>query len=249
MGCGRGYLTFSLHSYLCSKYLSSTRRKIVSVQTQGIDRRPKLIQEINGIAHDLGGEFNSLNFIEGTIENTQPDLFKGQRAYSKWRRCFDILIALHACDTATDDAIWFAISRKADIIVTAPCCQHELRSQIDHHSSSLRSQRHTEIVTDAMRALLLEIAGYDTQVFEFVGGEHTAKNVMITAVKRSKKGESSGNQLRDKRTRLVELATMYGIKRQRLAALMGESLNANGEKRLRMCQECLQCKSGSAFLV
>ncbi|KAL3780023.1 hypothetical protein HJC23_011819 [Cyclotella cryptica] len=88
MGCGRGYLTFSLHSYLCSKYLSSTRRKIVSVQTQGIDRRPKLIQEINGIAHDLGGEFNSLNFIEGTIENTQPDLFKGQRAYSKWRRCF-----------------------------------------------------------------------------------------------------------------------------------------------------------------
>ncbi|KAL7486013.1 hypothetical protein ACHAW6_011605 [Cyclotella cf. meneghiniana] len=240
MGCGRGYLTFSLHSYLCSKYLSSASPKIDSVQTQGIDRRPKLIQEINDIAHDLGGEFNSLNFIEGTIEGAQTNLFQNKELPQNGDSIvgsetvddstIDILIALHACDTATDDAIWFAIARKADIIVTAPCCQHELRSQIDHHAASFRShdisplnevlrhaiyrERHTEIITDAMRALLLEIAGYETQVFEFVGGEHTAKNVMITAVKRNNKGDSSGRQLEDKRTRLVELAKMYGIKRQ-----------------------------------
>jgi hypothetical protein len=81
-----------------------------------------------------------------------------------------------------------------------------------------------------MRALLLEIAGYDTQVFEFVGGEHTAKNVMITAVKRRNDFDINNDELLlDKRSRLHELATMFGIKRQRLATLMGEQINANDD--------------------
>jgi len=242
MGCGRGYLTFSLHSYLTTKYLSVENARISSVSTQGIDRRPKLIQEINGIARDLGGHFNSLAFIEGTIGSTEDNLLQKGTRPDPESPSLDILIALHACDTATDDAIWYGITRDADIIVTAPCCQHELRSQIDRHASMLSKQRncplneilrhaiyrerHTEIVTDTMRAQLLEIAGYDTQVFEFIGGEHTAKNVMITAVKRGDQSDKD-NHLEDKRRKFVELANMYGIKRQRLATLMGESINVN----------------------
>lgn len=241
MGCGRGYLTFSLHSYLSTKYLSVGDTRISSVSTKGIDRRPKLIQEINGIARDLGGHFNSLDFIEGTIGSAEDNLLQNSISPDP----LDILIALHACDTATDDAIWYGISRNADIIVTAPCCQHELRSQIDEHSSMLSKhsksplneilrhaiyrERHTEIVTDAMRAQLLEIVGYDTQVFEFIGGEHTAKNVMITAVKR-RNHSNNDKHLGDKRRKFVELAKMYGIKRQRLATLMGESITVNDVK-------------------
>ena len=244
MGCGRGYLTFSLHSYLCSKYLSFDASNISSVETQGIDRRPKLIQEINGIANDLGGDFNTLKFVEGTIGITEDNLLENSQlsqnegsSDSESSNPLDILIALHACDTATDDAMWYAIARKADIIVTAPCCQHELRPQIDRYASLLNKksdnplneilrhaiyrERHTEIVTDAMRAMLLDIAGYDTQVFEFIGGEHTAKNVMITAVKRS--DISNEKHIVEKRTKLAELAKMYGVERQRLAMLMGES--------------------------
>lgn len=242
MGCGRGYLTFSLHSYLTTKYLSVENARISSVSTQGIDRRPKLIQEINGIARDLGGHFNSLAFIEGTIGSTEDNLLQNGIRHDPESPSLDILIALHACDTATDDAIWYGITRDADIIVTAPCCQHELRSQIDRHASMLSKQsncplneilrhaiyreRHTEIVTDTMRAQLLEIAGYDTQVFEFIGGEHTAKNVMITAVKRRDQSDKV-KHLEDKRRKFVELANMYGIKRQRLATLMGESIDVN----------------------
>ena len=253
MGCGRGYLTFSLHSYLCTKYLSLEGEKINYVQTQGIDRRPKLIQEINGIARGLGEAFDSLNFVEGTIGDTEDNLLQNNELDrnhdTESQGCtLNILIALHACDTATDDAIWFAIERNADIIVTAPCCQHELRPQIDGHASSLSKQnnnplyeilkhaiyreRHTEIVTDAMRAMLLEIAGYDTQVFEFIGGEHTAKNVMITAVKRQGKSWGGRELLKDKRKRLVELTQMYGIKRQRLATLMSENINTNNDNKV-----------------
>ena len=120
MGCGRGYLTFSLHSYLYKKF-EADKDEPASISTQGIDRRPKLISEINGIAQSLGEEFKQLKFIEGTIGNTHNSLFGND----KDDKSLDILIALHACDTATDDALWCAISEDADVIVTAPCCQHE----------------------------------------------------------------------------------------------------------------------------
>jgi hypothetical protein len=206
------------------------------VHTQGIDIRPKLIQEINGIAQELGGDFNSLNFIEGAIGRTDGNLFESIRD-SNGGSSLDILIALHACDTATDDAVWFGITHGVDIIVTAPCCQHELRPQIDNVATSSRNhplneilrhaiyrERSTEIVTDAMRGILLEIAGYDVQVFEFIGGEHTAKNVMITATKSKRTLDESRKEkwLQDRREKLAELAKLYGITRQRLATLMGE---------------------------
>ncbi|KAL7546530.1 hypothetical protein ACHAWF_009942 [Thalassiosira exigua] len=237
MGCGRGYLTFSLHSYLCNTFAAMQGE--TAVETLGIDRRPKLIQEINGIAQDLGGEFASLKFVEGTIGQTNPKAFaETLRDDSDRDECLDILIALHACDTATDDALWYAICRGADIIVTAPCCQHELRPQIDRHAAdnpnhplsdilrhAIYRERSTEVVTDAMRAILLEIAGYSTQVFEFIGGEHTAKNVMICATKdkRRRGDEEQKIWIEGRRKKLIELAQMYGIRRQRLAMLMGES--------------------------
>ncbi|KAL7544100.1 hypothetical protein ACHAXR_013578 [Thalassiosira sp. AJA248-18] len=242
MGCGRGYLTFSLHSYLSDKFAAM---QDILVETQGIDRRPKLIEEINGITHDLGGKFTTLNFIEGTIGETNS-LFGDNDVHQNAENAnsLDILIALHACDTATDDAIWFAVGRGADIIVTAPCCQHELRPQIDQHTTNnpnhplrevlrhaIYRERSTEQITDAMRAILLEIAGYTSQVFEFIGGEHTAKNVMITATKVKKTRRSEKEQeewLQDRRRQLVDLAQLYGVKRQRLATLMGESI-AMGE--------------------
>jgi len=239
MGCGRGYLTFSLHSYLYNKFgITSTQDKNNAVvETKGIDRRPKLIAEINGIAQSLGDEFTNLKFVEGTIGTTNDSLFGNDSLQQNEQtdNSLDILIALHACDTATDDSLWFAIDRDVDIIVTAPCCQHELRPQIDKHTSNNPShplgdvlrhaiyrERATETVTDSMRAILLEIAGYDVNVFEFIGGEHTAKNVMITAQKIQTK--RSDEWLNDRRQKLISLAELYGIKRQRLATLMGESI-------------------------
>ena len=101
---------------------------VLKLETQGIDRRPKMIETINGIAQDLGKEFATLNFIEGIIGGIHNSLFGGEKPHQNAEaiNSIDIMIALHAYDSATDDAIWFAIGRDADIIVTAPCCQHEL---------------------------------------------------------------------------------------------------------------------------
>lgn len=147
----------------------------------------------------------------------------------------DILIALHACDTATDDSLWFGIQRNAKIIVTAPCCHKETRRQLDPYVAQLKHdhplydvlrhgiyrERIAESVTDSIRALLLEMAGYTVQVFEFIGGEHTSKNVMITAVKRGTPSKTKLVKLRD---RLTSLASMHGIRKQKLGDWMGESM-------------------------
>lgn len=216
MGCGRGYLTFALHSCLCEQY---TNMRIESI---GVDVRPKLMEEVNTIARELGEPFDGLHFMTGTIENTEI------------KDDIDILIALHACDTATDDALWYGIKKNSAIIVTAPCCHKQVRMYLDAHVAkskdhpyvdilrhNIYKERIAETVTDSIRALLLEIAGYDVQVFEFIGGEHTSKNVMITAVKRSE--PRSEAQKHDLRRRLNAVAELHGITRQKLADFMGES--------------------------
>lgn len=246
MGCGRGYLTFSLHSYLSDKYNNSD----CVVETQGIERRPKLVREINGIARELGkGKFEKLNFIEGSIGETDDSIFGDakQQHQSGEKDSVDIVIALHACDTATDDAMWFAIGRGVEVIVTAPCCQHELRPQIDRHVANnpnhiltnvlrhaIYRERATEQITDSMRAILLEIAGYDVQVFEFIGGEHTAKNSIITATKKVWSGSKKEDAwLEERRKSLVELAELYGVNQQRLALLMGESITSSSSLKVK----------------
>jgi hypothetical protein len=226
MGCGRGYLTFSLHSHLVEKSKDST----IQVESRGIDVRPKLVAEINDIATELGPEFEGLRFTTGNIMDA------GDKGRSE--DDLDILIALHACDTATDDSIWYGIRTNANIIVTAPCCHKEVRRSLDRfvatndemqshpYKNILRhniyKERIAETVTDSIRAMLLEIANYDVQVFEFIGGEHTSKNVMITGVKRQTPRTES--QMKQLRYQLRELTSLHGILHQKLARWMGERL-------------------------
>jgi hypothetical protein len=250
MGCGRGYLTFSLHSYLTENYSK--------VHSRGIDVRPKLVEEINTISSSLGGSFDTLTFEEGTIEEFVSSVSSENR--SKQAE-IGILIALHACDTATDDALWSGICSGADLMIVAPCCHKQIRSQLTVHCTALGQshpmtdvlrygiyqERISETVTgkfavpinflwemrrgnseicfllvldiDSLRALLLEAAGYKVQVFEFIGGEHTSKNVMITAVK-----NASGIDRNEVQKRIESLAAMYGIRQQKLARWMNLKL-------------------------
>ena len=206
MGCGKGYLTFATHDYF---------NLVVSRATNvaGIEARPELVEKCNVLARRAGCA--RLAFQAGTIQSAKFTTL-------------DVLIALHACDTATDDAILAGVQAGAALIVVAPCCQKELRSQLQAApvlAPALRhgifQERHAEFATDALRALLLEWAGYDTKVFEFIATEHTAKNLMITATKRAdltRTGEAAG--------RVRELASFYGIRSQALARHFGFQLTA-----------------------
>lgn len=235
MGCGRGYLTFSLHHYL--------QQSFDRVTTRGIDMRQKLVEEMNTIATRL--EMNGLSFETGTIDSFLESATVSSATINMddSTHNLDLLIALHACDTATDDAIWSGIQSQAHIIVVAPCCHKQIRPQLDamiaNGSRSPSSQhpyldvlrhgiyreRMAETVTDSMRALLLELAHYQVKVFEFIGGEHTSKNVMITAVKRGR--HRSDKELEDLRERLKDLARLNGIQEQRLATWLKEDLGGH----------------------
>lgn len=205
MGCGKGYLTFATHDYFDRTLQRSAR-------VCGVEARSELVALCNRIAHDTGR--TKLSFIGGTIQQAElPDP--------------DVLIALHACDTATDDAIARGIKSGATLIVVSPCCQKELRPQL--HAAPVLApalrhgiwqERHAEFVTDALRALLLEWAGYGTKVFEFISTEHTARNLMIAATKRPglARDDASAAKIRD-------LAAFYGITSQTLARHLGFSLN------------------------
>jgi SAM-dependent methyltransferase len=232
MGCGRGYLTFALHAHLCEKY--------TKVASKGIDVRPKLVEDISGIAQSLGGDFETLTFEEGTIEEVAASAVDGDDLNDDLNDdSLDILIALHACDTATDDALWAGISRGADLLVVAPCCHKQVRPQLNAHvAANNRShpladvlqygvyrERLAETATDSLRALLLERAGYNVNVFEFIGGEHTSKNVMITAIKSRATPDFEAVD-----ERIQALAAFHGVKQHKLAAWMGNSLGGSGEK-------------------
>jgi SAM-dependent methyltransferase len=193
MGCGKGYLTFATAELLAGRG-----------SVCGIEARPGLVELCSRIA-DEHGLSDRLSFRQGSISDVEID-------------SADVLIALHACDTATDDAIAKGISCGAQLILVAPCCQKELRPQMTPPpilASALRhgifQERQAEFVTDALRAQLLEWAGYRTRVMEFVSTEHTAKNTMITAVKTHERGTGTGGDP------IREFASFYGITHQALA--------------------------------
>ncbi|MDI1335669.1 MAG: SAM-dependent methyltransferase [Lacunisphaera sp.] len=197
MGCGKGYLTFATSDYF---NLVAAR----AAHVRGIEARPELVELCNRLARETGRA--RLSFLPGTIESA---------AFAT----LDVLIALHACDTATDDAIAKGVQAGAALIVVAPCCQKELRAQL-HPAPVLApalahgifAERHAEFATDALRALLLEWAGYDTKVFEFISTEHTAKNIMIAATKRAGPARTEADA-----RKVRELAAFYGVKTQALA--------------------------------
>jgi SAM-dependent methyltransferase len=169
-GSGKGYLTFAMHDYLCATLGLPAR-------VAGVELRPDMVALCNGAAQRLGAA--GLRFEEGDVRSVVPP-------------SIDVMIALHACDTATDYAIHTGVRAGAQIIMCSPCCHKELRPQllsphplrpILKHGVHLGQQ--AEMLTDGLRAMLLEACGYDTQVFEFVALEHTNKNKMILAVKRA----------------------------------------------------------------
>ena len=201
MGCGKGYLTFAVAAALGDR-----------VRVRGVEARPELVEFCNRIASEQGLGAR-LSFAAGTIADTALD-------------SVDILIALHACDTATDDALARGIAAGARLLVVAPCCQKEVRPQLTAPPILARALRHgifqerqAEFATDALRTQLLEWAGYRTQAFEFVTTEHTAKNLMIAAIR-------AGGRDGELAPAIREFASFYGIRRHALARQLGFELCA-----------------------
>jgi len=171
MGSGKGYLTFALYDYLHSVL------KLESEVT-GVEYRQDMVDLCNQVA--VKSVFDKLNFVQGTIEDYQAENV-------------NLLIALHACDTATDDAIYKGIKADAELIVVAPCCHKQIRREIEKHKVKndvsfltkygIFLERQAEMVTDGIRALILEYFGYKTKVFEFISDAHTPKNVLVVGVK------------------------------------------------------------------
>ncbi|MDB5284650.1 MAG: SAM-dependent methyltransferase [Bacteroidota bacterium] len=167
MGAGKGYLTFALYDYLANTLK-------LQPEVTGVELRQELVDSCNKIAAEAG--FEKLHFQAGAIETTDIPA--------------DVLIALHACDIATDQAIYRGIKGNAKVIICAPCCHKQIRKQM-HPTNGLKAisrfgileERQAEILTDTIRALILEAFGYKTKVFEFISTEHTPKNVMIVGIK------------------------------------------------------------------
>jgi len=203
MGAGKGYLTFAVADYLKQNLGRAT-------EVVGVEFRDDLVTFCNDTARATG--VDNLCFEQGTIDN-----FDSAGA--------DVLIALHACDTATDDAIAKGIAAGSELIVVAPCCHKQIRREIEtsNHGNALDFlmkhgifvERQAEMVTDAMRAMILEHFGYSTKVFEFISDVHTPKNVLIVATK-TKRGKDA-SQLR----KLAEAKAFFGIRRHYLEDAVG----------------------------
>lgn len=173
-GCGKSYLTFALYHLLAVK-------EGLPVRIVGLDLKADVIRECSLLAQDLG--WDNLNFSVGDIAD-----YDGSSSV-------DMVVTLHACDTATDAALLKAVSWGASVILSVPCCQHELFRQISQPvlkpllKHGILKERFAALVTDAIRANLLETAGYKTQMLEFIDLEHTPKNLLIRAIK-GKQGDA-----------------------------------------------------------
>ncbi len=200
-GSGKGYLTFATHDHL--------RHTLgLAARVTGVELRRDMVELCNAAAAGIGAD--GLVFEEGDV---------GRRAAQP----VDIMIALHACDTATDHAIHAGVRAGAAIIVCAPCCHKELRPQLlrPHPLAPVLRHgvhlgQHAEMLTDGLRAMLLDACGYDAQVFEFVALEHTAKNKMILAVRRTTPVRTSARAWHD----IDALKQAYGIRVQCLETLL-----------------------------
>jgi hypothetical protein len=216
-GAGKGYLTFGLHDWLRRQAGGRPR----ALDVVGVELREDLVRFCNDAVARLG--LDGLRFAHGDVSSFVPERL-------------DIMIALHACDTATDHALHVGIRGGASIIMCSPCCHKQLRPQMqspDLLSPMLKHGIHlgqqAEMVTDALRALLLESEGYDAQVFEFVALEHTSKNKMILAVRRGGDAGSPAARARadELRRQIAEIKAFYGVKAQCLETLLAGSAPAS----------------------
>ncbi len=202
VGSGSGAMTFALWHYLRTTGFSAA-------EVVGIELRPELAARTERVARSLGCD--GLSFVAGTVEAAPAGPVDG-------------VIALHACDVATDDALAAGVAAGARLLMVAPCCHKELRGALAPPAPldtilrhGILKTREADLVTDALRAAALEAAGYDARVFEFVSSEHTDKNLMITGARRAAPADGAAE-------RLTALATFYGVRHQRLADRLGLSL-------------------------
>ncbi|MCR4847984.1 MAG: SAM-dependent methyltransferase [Bacteroidales bacterium] len=200
MGAGKGYLTFALHELL-------TQRMNLDVDIKGVEIRPDLVLKINEIIKTSG--LKGLEFVESSIEAYHPEKL-------------DVLIALHACNTATDDAIASGIRAGAELIVCAPCCHKQIRQEMERSGMTdaitrygIFMERQAVMITDTIRALMMEYYGYKTQVMEFIEMEHTPKNVLLVGQKTDKEP----NRLIISKT-ISDLKRRYGIQNHYLETIL-----------------------------
>ncbi len=191
LGSGSAYLTFAVHQFLTSQS--------IPIQIVGVDNRPEFREKNSEIAKKLG--------ISKTIQ------FKVESISDTTETSADIAIALHACDTATDDAISWAVKSKAKLLLIAPCCHHDIQKQLKETPEpwslltkyGLMRERLSDLLTDTFRAQILKLLGYRVEVIEFIGGEHTPRNLMIRALFTGAKPE------REDRNRYEELVNMWKV--------------------------------------
>ena len=174
-GCGKSYLTFAMYYYL-------HELQGLDVRILGLDLKEDVIRTCNQLSQRYG--YEKLRFLEGNIAD-----YTGADEV-------DMVVTLHACDTATDFALAKAVGWKAKVILSVPCCQHELNGQMENEllrpilQYGLIKERLAALVTDGLRAQYLEREGYDVQVLEFIDMEHTPKNILLRAVRTGRKGEN-----------------------------------------------------------
>lgn len=189
-GCGKSYLTFAMYYYL---HELQNR----DIEVTGLDLKADVIEHCNELAGKL--HYDKLHFEKGDIST-----YEGAESV-------DMVVSLHACDTATDYALEKAVKWGAKVIMAVPCCQHEINKQIKCSALQpvlkygLIKERMSALITDALRANLLEEQGYDTQILEFIDMEHTPKNLLIRAVKRK------GMKPQSRRTDISEVTGFLGV--------------------------------------
>lgn len=209
MGAGKGYLTFALYDFIAN----ILKQK---VEITGVEYRSDLVELCNQIASL--SSFEGLKFIKGGIEDYKTDHL-------------DVLIALHACDTATDEAIFKGISNHAELIVVAPCCHKQIRKEMENSKKEnplhfltkhgIFLERQAEMVTDGLRSLMLEYCGYKTKIFEFVSDVHTPKNIMIVAQKVKREQIKNKAILEE----IQAIKAYFGVKNHRLEVLLNLPIN------------------------
>lgn len=194
-GCGKSYLTFVVYYYL---HIMNGR----DVEMIGLDLKKDVIAHCNRMAEKY--EYASLHFLEGDIST-----YDGADSA-------DMVITLHACDVATDFALDKAVHWNAKVILSVPCCQHELNAQIENDmlepllKYGILKERFAALLTDALRANLLEQNGYEVQILEFIDMEHTPKNLLIRAIKRGEKADKKQEKLENSYKTLCDELNAHG---------------------------------------
>ena len=179
-GCGKSYLTFAMYYYL-------RELKHYDIQVTGLDLKEDVIEKCQKLADQYG--YDRLKFQQGDIAS-----YEGADQV-------DMVVTLHACDTATDFALAKAVKWGASVILSVPCCQHELNRQVENESLApileygILKERFAALLTDGLRAQMLQSAGYDTQILEFISMEHTPKNLLIRAVKNENRKDNEKQRM------------------------------------------------------